>query len=74
MDFIYEYLESKLNKDIVYLIKKEVDLYNKEVYNNKCLFNKCICELDKLNEYEYYYFGHQIRLLNIKITKLKKKF
>jgi len=51
MDSIYNFLESKLNSDIVYLIKREV-----ERYNIMCNFKICLEQiLDIKKDYFHYY-------------------
>lgn len=51
MDEIYAFLISKLNYDLVYLIKKDVD-----IYNNKCKFRYCLQQIINIKrDYDYYY-------------------
>jgi hypothetical protein len=67
MDEIYYFLITKLNYDVVYNIKKEVD-----IYNNKCKFKYCLEQvIDIIEDYKIRILKYRYRY-NFYLTEIEE--
>ena len=67
MDEIYYFLITKLNYDVVYNIKKEVD-----IYNNKCKFKYCLVQvIDIIEDYKIRILKYRYRY-NFYLTEIEE--